>query len=169
MAGMGLPPNNISLPLGRRHELRMSLTYRQGFWCGCRSIQPFRSPQEGQLYGWLPLSNAFRYSFPCDTTQIKRPNIISFRYNTTHNQTSIGIFFRYNTIHNLTQTAFPLLNHNPPTKLPNAPLKGGNEPPAQGNTLGNKGNITDYALKGQKRYRWEEKAFAPPGRNHHTA
>ena len=28
----------------------------------------------------------------------------------------------------------------------------GNEPSAQGNTLGNKGNITDGALTGQKRY-----------------
>ena len=44
----------------------------------------------------------------------------------------------------------------------------GIEPPAQGNTLGNKGNITDGALTGQKRYCWEENAFAPPGRNHHT-
>ena len=52
---------------------------------------------------------------------------------------------------------------------PNAPLKGGNEPPAQGNSLGNKGNITDGALTGQKRYRWEKNAFAPPGRNYHTA
>ena len=34
---------------------------------------------------------------------------------------------------------------------------------------GNKGNITDGALTGQKRYRREEDAFAPPGRNHHTA
>ena len=45
----------------------------------------------------------------------------------------------------------------------------GIKPPAQGSTLGNKGNITDGALTGQKRYRWEENAFAPPGRNHHTA
>ena len=45
----------------------------------------------------------------------------------------------------------------------------GIEPPAQGNTLGNKGNITEGALTGQKRYRREEDAFAPPGRNHHTA
>ena len=45
----------------------------------------------------------------------------------------------------------------------------GNKPPAQGNTLGNKGNITDGALTGQKRYRREKNAFAPPGRNLHTA
>ena len=42
MAGKEMPPNNISLPLGRRHELRMSLTYGKvpGVWC--RSYQPFR-------------------------------------------------------------------------------------------------------------------------------
>jgi len=53
--------------------------------------------------------------------------------------------------------------------LPNAPLKRGIEPLAQGNTLGNKGNITDGALTWQKHYRWEKNAFAPPGRNLHTA
>ena len=53
--------------------------------------------------------------------------------------------------------------------MPNAPLKGGIKPPAQGSALGNKGNITDGALTGQKRYRREEDAFAPPGRNLHTA
>lgn len=36
-------------------------------------------------------------------------------------------------------------------------------PPAQGSTLGNKGSITDVAQTGQKRYRWEENAFAPSG------
>jgi len=45
----------------------------------------------------------------------------------------------------------------------------GIEPPAQGTTLGDKGKITEGALTGQKRYRREEDAFAPPGRNHHTA
>ena len=45
----------------------------------------------------------------------------------------------------------------------------GNEPPAQGTALGNKSNITEGAQTGQKRYHWEEDAFAPPGRNHHTA
>ena len=45
----------------------------------------------------------------------------------------------------------------------------GIEPPAQGTALGNKGNITDGALTGQKRYRREKNAFAPPGRNLHTA
>ena len=46
---------------------------------------------------------------------------------------------------------------------PNAPLKGGNEPLAQGTALGNKDNITDSALTGQKRYHKEENAFAPSG------
>ena len=36
-------------------------------------------------------------------------------------------------------------------------------PPPQGCTLGNKGNTTDDAQIGQKRYRWEENAFAPSG------
>ena len=53
--------------------------------------------------------------------------------------------------------------------LTKAPPERGNKPPAQGNTLGNKGNITNGALTGQKRYRREEDAFAPPGRNPHTA
>ena len=53
--------------------------------------------------------------------------------------------------------------------LTKAPLERDNEPPAQGTTLGNKGNITEGALTGQKRYRREEDAFAPPGRNHHMA
>ena len=79
-------------------------------------------PQKGQLYGWLPLSNAYRH-----------------------------FFFR-----------------NIASSTECAPERG-NEPPAQGNTLGNKGNITDGALTGQKLYRWEENAFAPPGRNYHTA
>jgi hypothetical protein len=39
----------------------------------------------------------------------------------------------------------------------------GIEPPAQGNTLGNKGNITEGALTGQKRYHREEDVFAPSG------
>ena len=45
----------------------------------------------------------------------------------------------------------------------------GYEPPAQGTALGDKGNITEGALTGQKRYRREKNAFVPPGRNHHTA
>ena len=44
----------------------------------------------------------------------------------------------------------------------------GIEPPAQGIAMGNKGNIKDGALTGQKLYRWGN-AYAPPGRNHHTA
>ena len=61
--------------------------------------------------------------------------------------------------------AMPISNNHSDESAPER----GNEPPAQGTTLGNKGNITDGALTGQKRYRWEENAFAPPGRNHHTA
>ena len=39
----------------------------------------------------------------------------------------------------------------------------GIEPPDQGTALGDKGKITEGALTGQKRYRWEEDAFAPSG------
>ena len=51
--------------------------------------------------------------------------------------------------------------------LPNTSRRG-IEPIAQGNTLGNKGNITGCALKGQKRFLWKGNAYAPPERNHHT-
>ena len=59
----------------------------------------------------------------------------------------------------------PIINNRSDESAPER----GIEPLAQGNTLGNKGNITDGALTGQKRYRREEDAFAPPGRNYHTA
>ena len=61
--------------------------------------------------------------------------------------------------------AMPISNNHSDESAP----KRGIEPPAQGTALGNKGNITEGALTGQKPYRWEENAFAPPGRNHHTA
>ena len=61
--------------------------------------------------------------------------------------------------------AMPISNNHSDESAPER----GNEPPAQGNTLGNKGSITEGALTGQKRYHKEENAFAPPGRNHHTA
>ena len=52
--------------------------------------------------------------------------------------------------------------------LQNAPRRG-IEPIAQGNTLGDKGNITGCAQTGQKRFILEGNAYAPPERNHHTA
>jgi hypothetical protein len=60
--------------------------------------------------------------------------------------------------------AMPISNNHSDESAPER----GNEPPAQGNTLGDKGKITEGALTGQKRYRREEDAFAPPGRNLHT-
>ena len=61
--------------------------------------------------------------------------------------------------------AMPISNNRSDESAPER----GNGPLAQGNTLGNKGSITEGALTGQKRYRREKNAFAPPGRNHHTA
>ena len=72
-------------------------------------------------------------------------------------------------MHNLTTTAF----HSVVSQFPNLTAactpERGIEPPAQGNTLGNKGNKKEGALTGQKLYHWKDNAFAPPGRNHHTA
>jgi len=61
--------------------------------------------------------------------------------------------------------AMPISNNRSDESAPER----GNEPPAQGTALGDKGKITEGALTGQKLYRREEDAFAPPGRNHHTA
>ena len=47
--------------------------------------------------------------------------------------------------------------------LTNAPLKGAMSHQPRAAPWGNKGNITDDALQGQKRFRWEENAFAPSG------
>ena len=43
------------------------------------------------------------------------------------------------------------------------PLKGAMSHQPRAAPWGNKGNITDDALQGQKRFRWEENAFAPSG------
>ena len=59
-------------------------------------VSPFPAisqPLWGQLYGWLPLSNAYG---------------IPFRCNTIHNQTTNGIFFRRNKYLNCQF----LFNHN---------------------------------------------------------
>jgi len=54
----GIAPNNIACLYGRRHVLRMSLTY--GKVLGVVSLCPAISqPLWGQLYGWLPLSDAY--------------------------------------------------------------------------------------------------------------
>ena len=92
----------------------------------------------GQLYGWLPLSNA--YGISSIATQHKSNN-----------------------------NSIPYVVSQSPNLTAECAPERGNEPPAQGSAVGNKGYITGGALTGQKRYRWEENAFAPPGRNHHTA
>ena len=79
---------------------------------------------------------------------------------------SINISISIRGAHLIALRHFSSQNIASPTEC--APERG-NEPLAQGNTLGNKGNISEYALKGQKRYCWEENAFAPPERNHHAA
>ena len=55
--------------------------------------------------------------------------------------------------------AMPISNNRSDESAPER----GIEPPAQGTALGNKGNITEGALTGQKRYRREEDVFAPSG------
>jgi len=93
-------PNNISLPLGRRHEQPLSLTYGKvpGVWCRFPAIS---QPPKGQLYGWLPLSNA--YGISSGATQ--------------HKSNNNAISFHCNTMHNLTTTAFlPLRSQMPPRR-----------------------------------------------------
>ena len=53
--------------------------------------------------------------------------------------------------------------------LTKAPLKGAMSHQPRATPWGIWGNITNGALTGQKRYRREEDAYAPPGRNLHTA
>ena len=87
------------------------------------SLSPAISqPQEGQLYGWLPLSNAY------------------------------GISSRCNKIHNIIPNGIPSVVSQSPNLTAECAPERGNEPLAQGNALGNKGNITEGALTGQKRY-----------------
>ena len=38
---------------------------------------------KARLYGWLPLSNAYGISFPCNTTQKQTPTAFSFIKNKT--------------------------------------------------------------------------------------
>ena len=80
-----------TLPLGKEHTQHMSPTQRQAYIIGGNPIPAISQPLWGQLYGWLPLSNAYGIS-----------SVVS--------QSS-----------NLTAEYAP---------------DGGNEPPAQGNTLG---------------------------------
>ena len=48
MAGARIAPNNISLPLGRRHEQSLSLTYSISFHCNTtQNLSPFRGSVNG--------------------------------------------------------------------------------------------------------------------------
>ena len=80
------------LPLGKGQEQHMSPTQGQADINGGNPFPAISQPLWGQLYGWLPLSNAYG---------------IPFRCNTIHNQTTYGIFFRCNTIHNQTTYGIP--------------------------------------------------------------
>ena len=111
-----------TLPVGKGHTQHMSPTQGQAILLGATPYQPFRSPQEGQLYGWLPLSNAY------------------------------GISSRCNKIHNIIPNGIPSVVSQSPNLTAECAPERGNEPLAQGNALGNKGNITEGALTGPKRY-----------------
>ena len=76
-------PTPVTLPLGKGQGLLMSPTQRQADIIGNNSIPAISQPLWGQLYGWLPLSNAY------------------------------GIFFRCNKTHNQTLTAFSFLTIQP--------------------------------------------------------
>ena len=73
----------------------------------CVASQPFRIPQEGQLYGWLPLSNAY------------------------------GISSRCNKIHNIIPNGIPSVVSQSPNLTAECAPERGNEPLAQGTALGN--------------------------------
>ena len=72
-----------NLAIGKEHTQLMSPTQGQADIIGDNSIPAISQPLWGQLYGWLPLSNAY------------------------------GIFFRCNKTHNLTPTAFSFLTIQP--------------------------------------------------------
>ena len=59
-----------TLPLGKGQEQHMSPTQGQADIIRETLAPAISQPLWGQLYGWLPLSNAYRHSFPYDTTQI---------------------------------------------------------------------------------------------------
>ena len=62
----------VTLPLGKGQGLLMSPTQRQADIIGNNSIPAISQPLWGQLYGWLPLSNAYGI-FYCKT----RTNLIA--------------------------------------------------------------------------------------------
>ena len=56
--------------VGKGQGLLMSPTQGQADIIWATLAPAISQPLWGQLYGWLPLSNAYGISFPCDTTQI---------------------------------------------------------------------------------------------------
>ena len=96
-----------TLPLGKGQGLTMSPTQGQAILLWATPYQPFRSPQEGQLYGWLPLSNAY------------------------------GISSRCNKIHNIIPNGIPSVVSQSPNLTAECAPERGNEPLAQGTALGN--------------------------------
>ena len=55
-------PTPVTLPLGKGQGLLMSPTQGQADIIGNNSIPAISQPLWGQLYGWLPLSNAYGIS-----------------------------------------------------------------------------------------------------------
>ena len=92
MAGKAIP-HTQNLAIGKGHTQLMSPTQGQADIIEATLAPAISQPLWGQLYGWLPLSNAYG---------------IFFRYNTTHNLTSIGIFF----LNNSTETYRYFLSQN---------------------------------------------------------
>ena len=95
-----------TLLICKGQELTMLPTIKAGYiiW-GANPIPAISQPQEGQLYGWLPLSNAYRH--------FQSQNVAL-------NWLPHGIYF----INNL--VIYPNMNEgdNNPIIPPNAPLKG---------------------------------------------
>ena len=112
-----------TLPVGKGQGLTMSPTIKAGYILMGAALPPAISKNlKAFLYGWLPLSNAY------------------------------GISSRCNKIHNIIPNGIPSVVSQSPNLTAECAPKRGNEPLAQGNALGNKGNITEGALTGQKRY-----------------
>ena len=66
-------PTHGTLPLGKGHGLTMSPTQGQAILLGGNLIPAISQSPRGQLYGWLPLSNAYGISSIATQHKIKRP------------------------------------------------------------------------------------------------
>ena len=89
-------PTPVTLPLGKGQGLLMSPTQGQADIIGSNSIPAISQPLWGQLYGWLPLSNAYGIS-----SGEKQPISIILRLflaleNKAHSM-YIGIFLHHKT------------------------------------------------------------------------